>query len=338
MPAFAIVLPLIVSAVLLTSGVAKLVRPDSVGEWLAFGIPRGLSKRWLVRVHPWAEIALGVAVAVLGGALGFAAAAASTLLMTAYFVLIWRSLRSPNDVSCACFGVRRRVTRITLLRNAWLVSISAAATSVVAFNPLWGGALLAAEVYWWWVVAATATVLTAAFVLWSDGGEPESRSPSAAGNTPQQADATGRARLRTPAVPVIKADGTTVDLRTLAATRPQLLLAVSSLCDVCHEVVEHVPGWRRRLSEVDLRLLLLFAPDVDRYTQHMEPQSLHDPDGHVRSSIAEWPTPTAVLLGTDGFLSGGPVSGFEQIAEFVDDLSASLGGVSAQDRPPVAAD
>ena len=41
------------------------------------------------------------------------------------------------------------------------------------------------------------------------------------------------------------ADGTTVNLRDLAARRPILLLAVSEMCGACTTVIESAPGWRQ---------------------------------------------------------------------------------------------
>ena len=84
------------------------------------------------------------------------------------------------------------------------------------------------------------------------------------------------------------------------------------------------------LPEVDIRLLLQYEPQDGQLAEMSEPQSLHDPGGYVSASIADWKTPTAVLLGADGLLAGGPATGFDSISEFIADVYESLHG----ERPP----
>jgi hypothetical protein len=137
-------------------------------------------------------------------------------------------------------------------------------------------------------------------------------------------------RVRTPAVPVTYGDGRVTNLRSLAAMRPILLLSVSETCGACTRVIEQVPAWRRLLPEVDVRLLIPQPPAESRLTELEHPQSLHDPKGYVRGSIADWRFPTAVLLGADGLLAGGPETGAVAIETFVGDIYASLHA----ERPP----
>ena len=137
-------------------------------------------------------------------------------------------------------------------------------------------------------------------------------------------------RVRTPAVPVTYGDGRVTNLRSLAAMRPILLLSVSETCGACTRVIEQVPAWRRLLPEVDVRLLIPQPPAESRLTELEHPQSLHDPKGYVRGSIADWRFPTAVLLGVDGLLAGGPETGAAAIEMFVGDIYASLHA----ERPP----
>lgn len=327
------IVPLIMTAVLVASGVAKLARPDDLGSWAELGVPAWLRRPWLLRAHPWAEIALGAAIAVLGGALGLAAALASVALMAAYLLLVYRAFRRAENASCACFGSRAPITRVTVVRNVWLTLVAAATAALVWVNPLWGGAIaaLAAVGALGWVALACAIVaaVTTLLVAWPTGG---SAAPSAIADGGDDE----YVRVRIPAVPVRLADGTKVSLRQLALRRPLLLLAVSPACGACTPVVESVPRWRELLPEVDVRLLLTIEPGKDRYTERTEPQSLHDVHDYVRDSIADWGVPTAVLLGADGLLAGGPVTGVNAIDDFVGfvrdslDEIASRGGVAAE--------
>lgn len=73
-----------------------------------------------------------------------------------------------------------------------------------------------------------------------------------------------------------------------------------------------------------MRLLLRVPPGVGTLTELTEPQSLHDEAGYVSGSISDWPTPSALLLGIDGMLAGGPETGSDAIAAFVQDIHAAL--------------
>lgn len=335
MPTALIVVPsLIVAAVLVVSGVAKLRTPDDEADWADLGVPAALRRRWLMRVHPIAEIVLALALLLLGGVLGVAAGLVATVVFGVYLVMIWRAKRRTPDASCACFGERKPITTHTLLRNGWLVLLSLLATLGIGVTPIVGGVL--AEVLpsqWSWLLALAAVAVT--FVLVHQPGDATSRSVETSGGDVVAAavgdeDLEDYVRTRTPAVPVQLADGTTVSLRNLAARAPILLLAVSETCGSCTPVIESAPAWRELLPEVSVRLLVKASPEQSTLTSTEEPQTLHDPKGYVRDSIAEWPTPTAVLLGADGLLAGGPVSGHPDIERFVADIYESLHGI----RPP----
>lgn len=161
--------PLIVGVVLIVSGVLKVRTPDDLAGWESLGVPAALRREWLVRAHPWAEIALGVAVAVLGSWLGMIAALGAVGMMLAYTALIWRALRRPEDSSCACFGQAETITRATLARNLWLTALSVFAAALTWANPLVGGAVrqlvaggtdaLA------WSLVAVASAVTVAVIL-----------------------------------------------------------------------------------------------------------------------------------------------------------------------------
>lgn len=330
---FAIVLSLTLALVLLTGGIAGLRHPDDLAGWAALGVPRPLRRGWLLRLHPWAEIALGAALALLGGVPGTIVALLAVAVLVGYLVLVWRALARGRDAACACFGTRAPITAVTVVRNAWLVVLAVAAAALIGATPTLGGATLAlltgGAAGWVALAGAAVAAVTVALVLW----RPASRWAAglAEASVPAPADADGDyARARTPAVPVVLADGTGVDLRTLTRSRPLLLLAVSPGCAGCATVVEAVGGFRALLPELEIRMLLSGAPGVDPHTERDEPQSLHDEHGYVRSSIHEWEVPAAVLLGADGMLAGGPVSGADAIIDFVREIRASLDAIARQ--------
>lgn len=321
----AVTLPLVLAAMFVASGVGKLRHPDDEAGWADLGIPKALRQPWLIRLHPWAEIVLGLVLAVLGGWLGAVAAVAALALMTAYLVMVARTVARKSDASCACFGARKRVTRVTVIRNAWLSALAAAAVAVIWDNPLWGGALARGQ--WTLILALAVAAVTVAMILWPEPDAVEEEQADAA----PMAVPTGGAddeldyiRTRTPAVPVTLADGTVTTLRRLSATRPQLILSVSETCGACTLVIEKIPEWRALLPEVDVRVLVRTPPGEGSLSSLEEPQSLHDKERYVIESVTEGRVPGAVLLGVDGLLADGPVTGNQSVAEFIEDIHASL--------------
>jgi hypothetical protein len=324
----AVALPLVLAAVMIAGAVTKLHQPDDLSGWADLGVPRTLRREWLVRVHPWAEGALGVGLAVLGGWLGALAALVAVALMVAYTVLVARVASRSADASCACFGTRRRVTGVTVARNVWLTALSVSAAAVIWTTPVLGGALVAGLREFGWLIGLATAAVTTAFIFWPDerdrgvdGVAADSGVPVVA--TPE--DDLDYVRTRTPAVPVTLADGTTATLRELTQTRPVLLLAVSSFCGSCESIMERRETYRRLMPEVDVRLLLT-EPTTGEWTERQEPQSLHDEEEYVTESLGYRGTPSAVLLGADGLLAGGPVTGDRAVDRFVDDIYESLHG------------
>lgn len=324
------VLPLALAGVFIFSGIAKLRVPDDMAGWVELGVPRALRKAWLARLHPWGELLLGVSIAVLGGLLGVLAALCAVALMAAYTWLITRAVRRGDDASCACFGARKRVTRVTVVRNAWLTALAIATSIVISSGPVIGGALVTG---WVWLPALAIVAVTTALVVWPDSAAEAATPDTAAAAAAAVDEEDDYVRTRTPAVSVTLADGSASDLRALSGARPLLLLLVSQTCGWCEPVLELRHTWRQLLPEVDVRVLLEATPaSSGAWTETSEPQSLHDPGGRVAASFADLlPRPTAILFGADGLLAGGPVSG-PDIESFIGDIYESLHG----ERPSVA--
>lgn len=338
--ALLVIPPFVLAGVLVWSGIAKLRRPGTLDDWARLGVPAVLRTRWLLRVHPWAEIALALALIVLGGWLGALAALACLGLMSAYLVLVTRALRSARessiDPTCSCFGDEAPISAVTIVRNAWLVLLSAIAVVALAASPIVGGAIAATvrADTWTSILGAAIAAATVVLVRWPESRRATAPLPpltaSAGGEAPD--DESDYFRMRTPAVPIQLADGTVTDLRTLSSRRPQLIVAVTTTCGACLPVIEAVPAWRGLVPEVEIRLLLSHAPEQGAFAEREEPQSLHDPNEYVRRSIEEWGTPTALLLGADGMLAGGPVTGSTAVELFVEDIRASLDELRAEPR------
>lgn len=334
----ALVAPLILAGVLLVSAIAKLRQPDSGDGWAELGVPTVLRRRWLQTLHPWGELLLAVLLVLTGSVLGTLVALAAGLLFAGYLFFIARSYRQHPGASCNCFGASRPITATTVVRNVWYLVLALITVATTWTTPLLGGPLVALGESWVWVIALVAVAVT----VWlsmadadsgalptgavSDAGVPIIAGSGAGTDSPVEDDPAEYIRTRTPAVPVTTADGRVRNLREFARHQPLLLFAVSEGCGSCTPVIEAVPRWRELLPEVSARFLLRTTPEENALTETSEPQSLHDPNQYVRGSIADWPTPTAVLIGGDGYLAGGPVSGYEAISDFIGDIYESLHG------------
>jgi uncharacterized membrane protein YphA (DoxX/SURF4 family) len=311
----------ILAVVLVVSAVGKLRSPRASAEaFRDLRVPAPLAGRRAVAALPWAEIVLAVALVLVGGPPGVVAAVAALVLFTAYLWLVVRALGFDVPVDCACFGefAPGRITRRTVVRNGWLVALAVLAVGTSAQGSSVAARLVDGRAPWWWVTGAVAAAVTVHLVV--------GRSTPAEEHHEQAAlvEEEGEyLRVRTPALPVTLGDGTTTTLRRLSGTRPQLLVYVSETCGSCWEVIEAVPGWREQLPQLDVRIVVHADPESSGLASTQEPLSVHDAEGLLYETF-DLRTPSAVLLGADGLLAGGPVIGSLAVPEFVADVRAEL--------------
>jgi hypothetical protein len=318
--------PAILAVVLVVSAVGKLRSPAaSAAAFTALRVPRRLSSPIVVRALPWVEIVVGVGLVVAGGWLGVVVSLAVLALFTAYLALVVRARGFDTDVDCACFGSLGpgRVTMLTVWRNVWLLALAVISVVVATRGDALVARIADGTVPWAWLVAAAAAGLTVLLVVGTGSGE--STTPADEAGSELGVEEGDYLRTRTPALPVTLGDGSTTQLRRLSAERPQLLLYVSEGCASCQDVIAGAPGWRDDLSALDVRLVVRSAPDGTALASSVEPQSLHDTEGLLYESFDLRGTPSAVLLGADGLLAGGPVVGATDVVAFIDDIRVELG-------------
>lgn len=139
----------VAAGLVLVAGVAKLARPATTGA--ALGWRLGTRARLAVRALGLAEVALAVAVLVLGGSVAFGLLGAAYLGFTA---VAWHQRR--HDRGCGCFGTEdTQVGALHLVAN--LVAAATAATAAAALVGPGLPTLLATAP----IAAVTATVLIA---------------------------------------------------------------------------------------------------------------------------------------------------------------------------------
>jgi hypothetical protein len=311
------VAPLTVALALLVSGVAKL-RPGQplAAAFEAMGVPLALRRATVVQALPWLEIVLGVALLVLPHPVSLAVTALALLLVLAYLGLVLRAVLRRADVDCHCFGGlgSGRVTGVTLLRNV-LLAVAACwgfADAVAGHSFLqrlgdlhgsgttWllGGALLAA---------------TAVLVVWRPAPEP----------LHGLAD-DGAKRRGIPYVELVDGTGAVTSLPALAAQRPLLLVMLSATCGACAVVLEVVADWPAMLPGVDVRVVTLPGKqDLPGWPVEVLGEVLVDRDELLTPVLGMF-APSAVLLGADALVAGGPVGGAYGVVGFAGEIRDDL--------------
>ena len=327
--------PLVLAVVLALAGVLKLRDADESvrHQWEVMEVPRLLNRTWVRRLHPPAEVVLALALLVAPGTFGSLAALAALGLTLAYTFLVVRALRR-GTVSCACLGAGHPtpVTRHTLGRNLLLTGLALASLAVMvphAPNPV-ARAVARGEAGW------LVMVLTAMLTTWlltspdtspsrPPAASPEAASPEAAGQT-DQPQAAPYLRTLTPRATLRDADGSVLDIVSASARRAHLLLFLSPGCGACTDLAAQVPRWAEEMPALRVAAVVRMSPQALRdAAPHWTAWTLYDQDGTAARMLRTQATPSAVLLGTDGMLAGGPVAGAQEVRGLVEDVRAQLG-------------
>ncbi|HRW20137.1 MAG TPA: MauE/DoxX family redox-associated membrane protein [Dermatophilaceae bacterium] len=330
---------LMLALVLGVSGLAKLRDRDGVtASAQALRLPTWLTGSWLRWALPAGELGLALALLLLGSTPLVAAAALALLLTVAYWAIIARALRFEVPVTCGCLGrlgdntVRPR----TLARNTLLVLLAALTLyAALAHLSVPTGLGAVSGPGWLWALLAALVAATAVLTFGRGGPvrppgahrhgagpQPTTIATPAAAPTDGEDGALDYQRLPIPYGVLLDEHGEPVVLRTWAAAGARLLLFLSPGCAPCQLTAERAPAWRARLAPVvTVHIVRRAGSDVSR----AEAGTLADRDGVVGLTLDCLRTPSAVLLGADGLLAGGPVAGLEAIAAFVDEVAEQLG-------------
>jgi hypothetical protein len=315
--------PIACAVVLAVSGVAKLGDAAATrSAFKAMRVPTALSSPAAVRALPVAEIGLGALLLVTWGWALAVVATVVTVLFVAYAGLVARVLRDGATVDCHCFGSlgSSEVTRWTLARNAVLVVLAALAVGYGAG----GGGLLAdapdlGRAGWAWVAMA-ALVAAAAVLVVAPG---QQRAAELMDVPDDQVLDYERAPI--PFAMLMSEDGRSTTLVDLARRGAQLLVFLAPGCDSCAHTVARMAGWQRRLGPVQIAAVftheLEVLPDDYRWKGVTR---WKDVENGATNTFARLGRPSAVLLGADGLVAGGPVAGPVAIERFVEDVLAEL--------------
>lgn len=321
-PIAALVLALTLSAVLLTSGVAKLRdRRATRDAFIALRVPPFVPAGPSAAALPWVEITLAVLLLVTPAGLAWLPAGAVLLLMFAYTALIARALRFDEPVSCSCFGSigHHEVGPQTLGRNV-LLSVLAA---LVLWYVLDGGSAPAAfgalgEAGWWALLATAAAVAVALLIAAPPSGGPGVSPPD------PDVELLDYERRPIPYGVLTRLDGKSSTLAEIASTQARFLFFLNTHCASCQRIAAQLDGWADRLDPAVGILAVYFDENVAEHAGHRKDLATWEPELNVQRVLGITSNPSAVLLGADGLLAGGPVRGEDNILELVEAVFEEL--------------
>ena len=351
--------PILLSITLLISGLAKLgAREGTQDAMRSLRLPLPTMHASVASVLPVAEIVLALGLWLPAPPIQVLLAALAALLMLAYLVIIARALTFEEQVRCSCFGTLASptVSRATLGRNIVLSALglltvvaagSGIMTTVLVQAPLtivsFGAALL---------ITIVLTALTIGGSSADEAADEEAAGSGSSAPSPatitapdEGADAEDELldyeRTPIPAAVLQQTDGRLITLTQLTAHRAALLIFVSEGCGPCERVLDHAEEWIGALEDT-LQVRFVFSRPLDqlreRTTDRVQGHALHDPQFTARTVLGGRSAPSAVLLGADGQLAGGPVAGGTAVIEFVEEIREQLAEARADGELPAQVD
>lgn len=328
---FHLLAPLLLATVLATSALSKFRSPGSARQaFRSLRLPEWLLKVGAADALPWGELVLAVGLMVLPGGVGVVASVAALLLMVVYLVIIVRALGFDEAVTCGCFGELGLgdVTWRTAVRNVLLVGFGlfAVLASIRDDQSPVERWMRAPSEDWGWL-SLIVVVLALGWLITAGSRKVERAEPSVSDAGAPELE---YLRVPTPYATVARSDGTKVTLRELSGSQAQLLIFVSSTCGSCVEVLQSIPAWTDQLAPAVAVRAVFAASGPDGLGSRDEslikilPEALFDVDHSASQVLNIEGTPSAVLLGTDLLLAGGPVAGQSDVRQLVADVSVEL--------------
>lgn len=325
--------PILLSITLLISGLAKLgAREGTRDAMRSLRLPLPAMHASVASVLPVTEIVLALAIWIPAPPLQALLTGLVAALMLTYLVIIARALTFEEQVHCSCFGTLASptVSRTTLVRNVLLsvlgllavvAAASGAMTTLLVQAPMgligFGLALLVA-------IALTAATIGGSV---ADPEADASNAPAPAAADPDEDELLDYERSPIPAAVLQQPDGRLITLTQLTAQRAALLVFVTEGCGPCERVLDHAEEWIGELEQT-LQVRFVFSRPLDqlreRTTERVTGHALHDLQFTARTALGGTSAPSAVLLGADGQLAGGPVNGGGAVIEFVQEIREQL--------------
>jgi Methylamine utilisation protein MauE len=326
-----VVPPLLLIAVLVVSGVAKLRVPDDTASVFdKLRLPAFLTRLRAPRLLPYGELVLAAMLLFLPDGWYVVATTLALALFVVYLVVVVRALGFGYPIMCGCFGNLGLgwITRQTAVRNSLLLGVA-----LVAWVDSWRGEgvlqrLTDLDDDGWWVVAVLLAMVTTAFVV------REAKMPPWV--PPDDAYVT-----RPVPYLVVDGPGGPGSLWQLSDEAARLLVFWDPTSAETEDFPERLSRWRQELAPVQVHLVTQseWAPAATARPELAE-HLLGDPEGETRQRLGVWSMPGAVIVGTDRMLAGGPSVGVDEIEELVEAAAEELSAAAAMttDETPARSD
>ena len=325
--------PILLSITLLISGLAKLgAREGTQDAMRSLRLPLPTTHASVASVLPVMEIFLALALWIPVPPLQVLLAGLVTALMFTYLVIIARALTFEEQVHCSCFGTLASptVSRTTLVRNV-ILNVLGLLTVVAAASGAMTTLLVQAPLGLIGLGLALLTAIAlAATTIGGSVADPDADAATAASTAASDVDEDALLdyeRSPIPAAVLQQPGGRLITLTQLTAQRAALLVFVTEGCGPCERVLDHAEEWIGELEQT-LQVRFVFSRPLDelreRTTNRVTDHALHDLQFTARTALGGRSAPSAVLLGADGQLAGGPVNGGSAVIEFVQEIREQL--------------
>ncbi len=344
MPAPAGVLaPLLLAGVLVVSALAKWRQPESTRSAIVLlRLPRALHTAWVAKALPPAEGLLAL-VMILSPVVWLTRLAswASAVLFVAYLAIIVRAMTFTPRPDCGCFGNigDQRVRGRTVWRNALFVALAAVFLWFSAAGHTVPDVLLSLGFTGWaWLLGAVvASVAVALIGPGASGTRPPRPTGDArvAGTAPGEDDLEDYIRQPIPRAVLVDPAGQGQLLQAMAASRAQLLVFVNCYCGPTHAVIRDVPLVRPQVPQIDVRVVFSGVDVLPSTPELPTADAWRDFGAITWETLGLQASPSAVLLGADGLLAGGPVGGLDAVREFFDEVAEALSGAPVVPVHPI---
>ena len=306
--ALLLLLQVLLAAVFVTAGVAKLLdQPGSRSTLEAFGVPAaavGAAGMLL----PLAEIA--TAVALVFEPIARWGALAALLLLLAFMSAVARAMSRGQAPDCHCFGQLHSAPagRGTLVRNGILATVGALVLVAGPGAPIdaWVSDRTTAELVA--VLAGLAAVLLGGSTLrlWRENRTLR-RDVASAGEIEAALPPGLPIGARAPGFSVTDMNGEAVTLDALLSRfRPVALVFVSPLCGPCESLLPDLPRWQRTLNErLTIAVISHGSAEANRpmAEEYHVDRLLLASDQELLRRYRLHGTPATVIVGSDGRIS-----------------------------------
>lgn len=127
-----------------------------------------------------------------------------------------------------------------------------------------------------------------------------------------------------PDVVLLRSDGEPATARALASQQAQLLVGIDCLCTPARQAIDRLSEWQERLPILQVSLVVPFTMGGSELTERQGVIALYDHEGIASRALGLSGNVSAVLLGADGGLAGGPVSGLDEVEAFVSEIEEQI--------------